>query len=110
MAKTPHQKGLFLLGAGGDGRRVRRPEPRPPAVSCCCPPPTPWPGAKRFAFAASTGTPLLPALADDWCRYGRDCFVFEVLETLTREPEQAEAQFRAELDVTRLSARGASFY
>ena len=65
---------------------------------------------KRFAFAASTGTPLLPALADDWSRYGRDCFVFEVLETLMREPEQAEAQFRAELDVTRLSARGASFY
>ena len=65
---------------------------------------------KRCAFAASTGTPLLPALADDWSRYGRDCFVFEVLETLMREPEQAEAQFRAELDVTRLSARGASCY
>ena len=65
---------------------------------------------KRFAFAASTGTPLLPALTDDWRRYGRDCFVFEVLETLTREPEQAEAQFRAELDVTPPSARAASFY
>ena len=65
---------------------------------------------KLVGVAASTGTTLLTALTDDWRRYGRDCFVFEVLETLTREPEQAEAQFRAELDVTRLSARGASFY
>ena len=102
MAKTPRRKGLFLPGAGGDGRRVRRPEhghrPSPVAVRR-------RPRGQAQAFCLCS---IHRHSASS--RYGRDCFVFEVLETLTREPEQAEAQFRAELDVTRLSARGASFY
>lgn len=70
----------------------------------------------RFAFSVATGMPLLPAMTADWKRFGSDTFLFEVLETLEKAPEQDEQTFYTDLDALaqlwreRLAGQGTEFY
>lgn len=70
----------------------------------------------RFDFSVSTNSPLHPAMAADWKRYGAAAFSFSCLETLEKKAEQSSQEFRADLDALcalwreRLEAGGTAFY
>lgn len=53
----------------------------------------------RFQLALMTDTPLLPAMAKDWKKYGAECFTFEVLETIEKRADQSDSDFRSDLGV-----------
>ena len=57
------------------------------------------PGAlNRIKFELTTGMPRLPALLEDWKRYGADNFSFEVLDVL-EPPEEPGVDLKEELRV-----------
>jgi hypothetical protein len=51
----------------------------------------------RFEFSKSTNSCVYKWLERDWAEYGKDAFVFEVLETLERGDDQAAAQFKEDI-------------
>lgn len=51
----------------------------------------------RFSFAQMTDAPLMPKMAGDWKRFGKQAFVFEVLEEVTQKEDQTPEAFRADL-------------
>lgn len=48
-------------------------------------------------FAKATGSCVNPTVANDWDRYGPDCFACEILETLKRKAEQSAEEFAADV-------------
>ena len=55
--------------------------------------------AKRnsFNFMVSTGSCYHHKIKKDWDEFGRNAFVFEILETLEKKPEQNQAEFTDDL-------------
>jgi hypothetical protein len=51
----------------------------------------------RFTFSQGTQTCTLPALLPLWKADGPDAFAWELLETLTQQPDQSAAQFKEDL-------------
>jgi hypothetical protein len=51
----------------------------------------------RFQFAQSTGGCVHPKMREDWSKYGGAAFMFEIVETLTQQETQTEADFRQEI-------------
>lgn len=107
MGKTVRQKellaqyrerkivgGVCLIRCGASGRALLLPAVDPESQR------------SRFAFAVSTDSPLLPAMAQDWQAFGAASFTFEVLEELEKSPTQTDREFRADLDLLAQLWRG----
>ncbi|WP_283674980.1 GIY-YIG nuclease family protein [Butyricicoccus sp. Marseille-Q5471] len=52
----------------------------------------------RFQFAQLTDSCVDYALQADWRQYGKQIFVWEVLETLEQKETQTPAEFRADIE------------
>ena len=100
MGKTARQKellaqyrerkvvgGICLVRCGTNGRSLLLPAADPESQR------------SRFAFAVSTNSPLLPAMAADWQNFGAGDFTFEVLEELEKGPTQTDREFHADLEL-----------
>ena len=51
----------------------------------------------RFQFAQITGGCVHPKMREDWDRYGKAAFTFEVIETLQQQETQTDAEFHKEI-------------
>lgn len=107
MGKTARQKellaqyrerkivgGVCLIRCGATGRSLLLPAADPESQR------------SRFAFAVSTDSPLLPAMALDWQTFGAESFTFETLEELEKGPTQTDREFRADLELLAQLWRG----
>ncbi len=51
----------------------------------------------RYDFSQMTGGCLHPKMRDDWAKFGAAAFVFEIVETLTQQETQTDADFHKEI-------------
>ena len=51
----------------------------------------------RFAFAQSTGSAIVYKLQRDWAAQGADTFTFEILEEISKDENQSDAEFKADV-------------
>ena len=52
----------------------------------------------RFDFAQKTGSCVNPKLQKDWSEYGSGAFELEILEELTKDSAQTDAQFKTDVE------------
>ncbi len=70
----------------------------------------------RFQFAKMTNSTLYGSTTEDWKKFGKDAFTYEVLESITKEETQTNADFKKEVLLlkemlqTELSEQGYVFY
>jgi hypothetical protein len=53
----------------------------------------------RFEFSRQIGSPASMLIQSDWQRFGKDSFVFEVLEELEKTENQTQKEFAEDLKV-----------
>lgn len=51
----------------------------------------------RFSFAQTTGSCIFPKLMTDWNKYGGGAFTLLILETLEKDKDQTDAEYREDL-------------
>ncbi len=52
----------------------------------------------RFEFSQATGGCAFKLMQDDFQRYGKDVFTFEILEQLTQKEGQSDGDFKNDID------------
>ena len=53
----------------------------------------------RFDFSKKTGSCVYLKLNEDWIKHGKEAFKLEVLETITKKPEQTDEDFKEDVEV-----------